>query len=306
MDAAQTLTAALNGRWQNDYGMACCPAHEDRTPSLRIRLGDNGRPLLRCFTGCPQEAILDALKSRGLWEGRPADWQPTDAELAEIRKRREEDQARQRKKTNTARKWWNEARPINDTPAEKYLRGRGITIPLPPTLRYHPSLMHGPTGLYLPALVAAICVWPGREPSAVQRIFIKMDGSGKAPVSNPKRTYGPPCGGAVRLAPAGEVLALSEGIETGLSVQQVDELPTWACLGTSGLAGVVLPDEARQVKIYADHDSSKRADGTEFNPGLEAAKAASDRLMAEGRSVQIKMPKAAREDFNSILQRRAG
>ena len=40
---------------------ACCPAHEDRRPSLSISEGDDGRALVKCFAGCPVEAICQAL-----------------------------------------------------------------------------------------------------------------------------------------------------------------------------------------------------------------------------------------------------
>jgi len=40
--------------------MACCPAHDDKTPSLSIRLTDD-RLLLHCFAGCPTEDVLSAL-----------------------------------------------------------------------------------------------------------------------------------------------------------------------------------------------------------------------------------------------------
>lgn len=50
-------TAKPNGKgW-----MACCPAHEDRSPSLSINEGDDGRVLLKCFAGCGNDAITDAL-----------------------------------------------------------------------------------------------------------------------------------------------------------------------------------------------------------------------------------------------------
>ena len=42
--------------------IACCPAHEDTTPSLSIGLGHEGRVLLHCFAGCSYAAILDALR----------------------------------------------------------------------------------------------------------------------------------------------------------------------------------------------------------------------------------------------------
>ena len=40
--------------------MAKCPAHEDRTASLSINTGDDGRVLLKCHAGCSTDDILDA------------------------------------------------------------------------------------------------------------------------------------------------------------------------------------------------------------------------------------------------------
>lgn len=40
---------------------ACCPAHEDRSPSLTIKETDDGRVLLHCFGGCGVDAVLGAL-----------------------------------------------------------------------------------------------------------------------------------------------------------------------------------------------------------------------------------------------------
>lgn len=56
------------GRWY-----ARCPAHEDRSPSLSISTGDDGRVLLHCFTGCSVDEIRQALGLR--W----ADLFPDDA-----------------------------------------------------------------------------------------------------------------------------------------------------------------------------------------------------------------------------------
>ena len=44
------------GQWK-----ACCPAHEDRTPSLHLTDGRNGL-LWRCFGGCSQEAVQEAIR----------------------------------------------------------------------------------------------------------------------------------------------------------------------------------------------------------------------------------------------------
>jgi hypothetical protein len=43
-----------------------CPAHQDQRPSLSIEEKD-GRVLVRCFAGCDQHAVIDALRARGLW-----------------------------------------------------------------------------------------------------------------------------------------------------------------------------------------------------------------------------------------------
>jgi hypothetical protein len=40
---------------------ARCPAHEDRNPSLKIDVGDDGRMLLNCHAGCTFEAIVAKL-----------------------------------------------------------------------------------------------------------------------------------------------------------------------------------------------------------------------------------------------------
>lgn len=40
--------------------LACCPAHDDKSPSLSIKLADD-RILIHCFAGCDISAIVSAL-----------------------------------------------------------------------------------------------------------------------------------------------------------------------------------------------------------------------------------------------------
>jgi hypothetical protein len=51
--------------------LARCPAHDDRSPSLSIAEGDDGRILLHCFAGCSLESIVAALglTMRDLFKG---------------------------------------------------------------------------------------------------------------------------------------------------------------------------------------------------------------------------------------------
>ena len=53
--------------------MACCPAHDDRNPSLSIREAED-RVLIHCFAGCPPADVLAAigLELADLYE-RPLD-----------------------------------------------------------------------------------------------------------------------------------------------------------------------------------------------------------------------------------------
>lgn len=45
-----------DGAWS-----ACCPAHEDRSPSLAVKETPDGRILLHCFGGCSVDSVLGAL-----------------------------------------------------------------------------------------------------------------------------------------------------------------------------------------------------------------------------------------------------
>lgn len=53
----------LEGVHEDGHGgwMACCPAHGDVNPSLHINLGQDGRILLKCFSGCTAEEICHAV-----------------------------------------------------------------------------------------------------------------------------------------------------------------------------------------------------------------------------------------------------
>ncbi|MBS1873871.1 MAG: hypothetical protein JSU00_11695 [Acidobacteria bacterium] len=63
---ASEIARVLSAKRSGDGWMACCPAHEDRTPSLHISEGIDGKVLVKCFAGCGQRAVLDALRGIGL------------------------------------------------------------------------------------------------------------------------------------------------------------------------------------------------------------------------------------------------
>src|SRR5215208_6071485 len=45
----------------NGYYKALCPAHADQEPSLSVKEGGDERVLLKCFTGCPVESVVEAI-----------------------------------------------------------------------------------------------------------------------------------------------------------------------------------------------------------------------------------------------------
>lgn len=40
---------------------ACCPAHEDRSPSLSLLFNQDGRILIHCHAGCSAEEVLESI-----------------------------------------------------------------------------------------------------------------------------------------------------------------------------------------------------------------------------------------------------
>ena len=66
-----TLSGIASGldkvKWcGNNRFVACCPAHDDRTPSFTAN-DVNGKILVKCFAGCTQEEVIGALRDLGLW-----------------------------------------------------------------------------------------------------------------------------------------------------------------------------------------------------------------------------------------------
>ena len=41
--------------------ISCCPAHDDKTPSLQISMVESDRILIHCFSGCGAAEVLDAI-----------------------------------------------------------------------------------------------------------------------------------------------------------------------------------------------------------------------------------------------------
>ena len=78
---ARDLCKKLGGHWSGAKGMACCPAHDDHTPSLGVSIGRSAI-LFHCFAGCAQDEVLAALArtgvdQRNLFDGNREDFSQT-------------------------------------------------------------------------------------------------------------------------------------------------------------------------------------------------------------------------------------
>lgn len=287
MTEAQRITAALQGRWHGRYGLARCPAHGDKNPSLTLADGPSGRLLAHCKTGCAFADVLDALRGLGIVEGRGQVPETDPAELARYQAAQRQEAER---KERQALAVWREALPVHGTIAEPYLRGRGITCDLPDTLRFHPQCWHGATARRLPALVARV---DGAERFAVHRTYLRGDGRGKAEVDPAKAMLGPTLGGAVRLTEGAGPLVVAEGIETALSLASGllrGPAPIWAALSASGLAGLRLPDLPGRLTVATDGDAAGKVAGNKL----------AERAAALGWAVSL-LPAPDGRDWNDVL-----
>ncbi len=255
--------------------------------------GNKGDPLdliQACLGVDKGGAVLWAKTWLGIGGGTEASFQPSS--------RSQPNEAPRQNNPNQAHalEIWRATRSAQGSPTEDYLRGRGLTGSIPPTIRYHPALLHPDTGIHLPALVAAVANVE-KKITGITRIFLTMDGR-KAPLSRPKMALGTLRGGAVRLAPTTGRVWLTEGVEDALAVMQMMGEPAWAVLGTSGFKNIVLPDRIKQVILAPDGDDA----------GQAVIQEAAHRLAGQGREVRAaKLP--AGKDWCDVLdeyEERAG
>ena len=152
--SAADLVIALGGRWDKSrgYGFVCCPSHIDKTPSLKIKDGPDGDVILHCFAGCAWRDIKDDLRNRGLLpplngeRGRapiPSQIQNGGTNFSPARSC--DTDTIETRNIELAQQIWHSALPAPGTPVETYLCGRGITISIPPSIRYAPNLRHTPS-----------------------------------------------------------------------------------------------------------------------------------------------------------------
>ncbi len=279
---ARRICESRGGKWSGTRGMACCPAHDDRTPSLGVTLGRTAI-LFHCFAGCDQQAVLAALAREGFNASRLFSGSPSADQFEPIEKRN---------LSPAALRIWREAEPVRSSPAKAYLESRGI-LAASSALRFHPRTPLGPKGRtrYLPAMIATVSLEMG--PIAIHRTFLPQDRHRKAHFDKPKRALGSLGEAAVRLfAPANGKLGLAEGIESAMSAYALTGIPAWATLGNERFGLVSIPESVTELHLFVDNDGGGEL---AVERGLSA-------YACEGRTIHVRAPSTQDTDWNDELQ----
>jgi len=274
---AKNIVEKLGGIWRGSRGECLCPAHDDSSPSLSVRLG-NTAILFHCFAGCTPVEVMKALERNRLHDR-------TAMEMPEVKSKRD--------MGALAVRLWKASVPIAGTLAEEYLLARGLSPPYSKALRFNPAtiLGSGPTKRIMPAMIAAAENDIGV--TAVQRTFLDPEDVLRKPIPKPKVSLGLIGSAAIRLAPATDELGLAEGIEDALSAMEWFGTPTWALGGVERLAFVAIPERVRRVIVYADR-------GRAAERLLEKAR---DHLTANGRELIPRLPQH-HDDWNDAWRAR--
>lgn len=194
-----------------------------------------------------------------------------------------------------ARRLFRAGQPIPGTPAEAYLRARGITAVGFPALRFHPSVYyraHDRAPLRpLPAMLAAITDLDGRI-VGVNRTWLDVERLCVADLDAPRKVLGVLLGHGIRFGRATDRLLAGEGIETVLSLKSIlPELPMVSALTANHLAALLLPPGLAQLVVARDNGAA----------GVRAAARLRDRAEAQGIAVRDLVP--CLDDFNDDLRR---
>ncbi len=299
---AVTLAGAEIGRW-TDYGNA-------RSGEERGDILDLARHKL--FGGDMRAAVDWAKKQLGI-EDRfvpgatmsQAERAKRAAEAQARAERREADLAVEREaKARGARSLFLQGVPIAGTPAESYLRGRGLgpgaaDSPTggqwPGSLRFHDEVWCKAERVKVPALLCGIFNPQGRQ-IGTHRIYLQKDEGRwrKLATAQPKMVLGNMGGGFIPInkgqsrksmaaMPEGEPVYVTEGPEDAVCVRMMKPDARILCaISLGNMGAIVLPPRAGPMVIVADRDSGEQAQAT-----LERAIA---KQQARGRQVQLVLP----------------
>ena len=279
---------------------ACCPFHRESTPSFTVVPDKN---LFHCF-GCGASgdglSFVQRIDGTGFKEsvraicatfgyiggtGIKSPARPRDEKI-----RKEQEQKADARKLSRMHDIWMASGPAKGTIVEEYMISRGIDLS-----RINPDVLfqlrfvrteyfeQTKNGMYVsrgfyPAMLAPFQDKSGRI-VGLHLTYLKDDGSGKLILIETggekelpsKKMLGTTFGCAIRLGKAAPIMAVAEGIETGLSFMMArDDISVWIAGSVGNICGRGVGDGAahpddplrKLPSVYPDH----------AHPGLELPK----------------------------------
>lgn len=309
--AARALGGTVTGR----NSITCPgPGHGRADRSLSVTFDSNSPDGFVCYSfanddwqAC-RDLVRDAL---GIGAFEPGRGKPETVSPLRIEPRHVEPDPAAVKRRDFAASLWAEAKPIGNTPAERYLaKSRGIELTGSAydghALRFHarcPFRLDNGEAAYLPAMVAAMSHVITGEFLGIHRTALQPDGAGKAKVrglDQPRKMLGSSKDAVVRLSADEDVthgLGIGEGVETALAVLGIGFAPVWATLSAGTMRAFPVLSGIETLTIFADHDHS----GT----GTSAATECAIRWQQAGREAVIWTPPDVGTDFADIAGRAA-
>jgi hypothetical protein len=302
---AEQIARALGGKRSGNQWKCRCPAHADKDPSMIVFDGRDAVQV-RCYAGCDPLDIITALRAMGLW-GRDVDGDDVtvNGDPHEARRRRETPRTDPSRHGRLALEIWERSVDPRETPAEAYLKGRGLVLPSSAAvtaLRYSECCPKGERAQ--PALVVLMRNVESFAPQAIQRLFLDIDQNRKTEAM----MLGPVGNAAMMISSRADtfcdslgfcpLLYVCEGLETALALHQFGRRPVWAL----GSAGAI----ARFPVIFGVGELTIAADNDENNVGLEAAVECAERWNGEKDQhfARIVMPRKPGTDFADAIQRK--
>jgi putative DNA primase/helicase len=268
MDARQ-LVRALGGKWSGSYGVAKCPIHEDRTPSLKIKDDPHKSDGLdlHCFAGCDWRAVKAELQRQRLIEGIGAERSVIPTSRCRSNQNNHLDDDTGARIAHALKLWRESVALANATFAERYfVEHRKLDIrqlDLGHALRWHAGIR---------AVVALMTDPESNQPCGIHRTFLYPDGSKRERKMLGKQ-------GVVRLSPDEEVtqgLGIAEGIEDGLAVLLSGWAPVWAATSSGAIERFPVLAGIESLTVFADADEA----------GIKAAHRCTERWAAAGREAR--------------------
>lgn len=189
-----------------------------------------------------------------------------------------------------AKVWGNGRRPQLDGPVDRYLQGRGISLP---------DFKFKNIRQYEGNMIARVTDVNDRGVN-IHRTFLSGQPDGSFVKTDKKVMKGEiPKGAAIRLSDVQKVLGIAEGIETALSAWSLFGVPTWSVMSTVGMINWIPPEEVETVVVYADND--------ENYAGQAAAYAIANKLVVRfNKKAEVRIPPRVGWDWNDTLKNERG